>query len=124
MELLAQLLLEIEYALEDIAEAFAVGHLRARRMVAPLAQPRVVAGDHLVGHQALPVAVADLEQRRSLLERNSRMMARDRLGGLGCAGERAGEDRVERLALEAAGQRLGLARAQAGKRRILLALVA
>ena len=58
--------------------------------------------------------MADLEQRRGLLERDGGMMARDRLGGLGGARERAGEDRVERLALEAAGQRLGLARAQVG----------
>src|SRR5262249_45727632 len=115
---------EIEHALEDIAEAFSVGHRRASWVIAPLAQPLVIAGDHLVGHQALPVAVADLEQRRSLLEWHSRVMAGDRLGGLGGARERAGEDRIERLALQSAGQRLGLARAEFGQRRVLLALVA
>src|SRR5688500_17198326 len=114
MKLRAQLLLEIEYALEDIAEAFAIRHLRARRVVAPFAQPFVILGNHLVGQQALPIAMADLEQRCSLLERNSRMTASNRLGGLGRARERAGEDRVERLALEATGQRLGLACAQGG----------
>src|SRR5262249_57092410 len=86
----------------DIAEAFSVGHLRASWVIAPLAQPLVIAGDHLVGHQALPIAMADLEQRRSLLEWHSRVMAGDRLGGLGGARERAGEDRIERLALQSA----------------------
>jgi len=51
---------------------------------------------------------------RGLLPDDPPQWMRDRLSGFGCACEWAGEDRIERFALEATGQRLGLARAQSG----------
>ena len=104
----AEPILEIEHALEDVAEALAAGHLGASRVQTPLTQALAVGGDHLVGQQALPVAVVDLEQGRLVDKRDIGVVAGDRFSGLGSTLKRAGEDYVERLAAQAAGQRLSL----------------